>query len=857
VLADRAGAVAALTAIALPVVIGAAGLGTDVAFWYLTKRDLQGAADVGAINAAVALGGGNTTGYTTEAYAAAAQRGFVNGANNVTINVYSPLSADPTACPGDNTSYCTDPDTVEVVISQTQSPLLSAVLGEGNVKIVSRAAAEYSTQTYCMLALNNTSTTGISLQLFLSDINMPHCSIGDNATGANALTIDGFLLGVTAYSATVGGALNNSCFFCSLNWTRPIKTNATAPLVPIIDPYSPTGSTPRTMPTPATVTPITPLASSLLSAVATPADPPKNGAGDCIVTLASGKAPGCYLGPKTAITSAFTLGAGAYTIVAPTTTSAAISVGTGGSFTTASGTTLAVLGVAQATPGSGASSFATTNQPAITVSGGSISLAGPTTISGGTTGVNITGGTLTIASTAVPKILGQGAGPGVSVSGGTFSLPGGTTSPGIIQGGVTSGAGIAVSGTGAVNIGAAGTATTNRILGQGTGVGISVGGGTLTFAGNTTNTITSTGASAISLTGGTFVMGSPTTTTANSVLGQGTGGVGSGLGIGISGGSLTVNGNSTNNLQSVKSTAVNVTGGTLAIGGTGVTATNNILAQAAGQSAVNVSNGTLTMGGGTTTVQGGSGGVPVAVSGSGNLTTLDGMTAVIGPSAPTVAAISSVANGFGNCGFGFGNCNGKGLTLGAGTYTLMGGLSVTGGNLTLNPNGTSIGTYILYGNQISCAGTHGNTTAGYCMATGGGDFNGTNATIVLTGNSTSGYATFDQDGADGFNLTAPTTGQTAGIAVFQDRNAPTPGYTNGMAGISFLNVTGALYFPQQALNFYGFTLGNLQPGNGNACMQMIGNTIQIFGLAWLDDQCTGTGVTPIVSQGATNGQLIQ
>ena len=398
-----------------------------------------------------------------------------------------------------------------------------------------------------------------------------------------------------------------------------------------------------------------------------------------------------------------------------------------------------------------------------------------------------------------------------------------------------------------MTIGAVGTATTNRVLGQVAGFGISVAGGILTIAGNTTNTIVSTGASGILVAGGTLTIGSASATPNSSVLGQGA----AGAAISLTGGTVTINGNSTNNFQSVSSIALSVSGGTMTIGGAGVTATNKILAQASSQSAISVSGGTLTLGGGTSTIQGSvlTPGVPVTVSGTGNFVTLDGITAIIGPSAPTVAAITSATTS-GNCGFGFGGCTGKDLSLGAGTYTLMGGISVTGGNLTLNPNGTGIGTYILYGNQISCItgnNFEGTVNAGFCMTFG--DFNGTNSTIVLTGNGTSGYATLHNDGADGFNLTAPTTGATAGIAVFQDRNAPTTG-TNGTAGISFLNVTGALYFPEQALNFFGITLGNLQPANGNACMQMIANTIQIQGLAFLDDQCAGTGVTPIVSAGS-------
>jgi len=836
-LKDRAGAVAALAAISLPVVVGAAGLGTDVAFWYLAKRNMQGATDVAAVNAAVALGAGNTTGYATEAIAAAAQRGFVNGTNNVTVNVYSPLSADPSASPSD--PYYGVSNTVEVVISQIQSPMMAALVGKGNVTIGSRSVAQYSQQTYCMLALNNTSTTGVLLNLFFSVLNMPNCSIGDNATGGNALTAQGFFWGLNAYTATVAGSINNSCFFCSLNWTHPARSNAGAPTVPILDPYASTGSTPRTMPTPAAVTPITPLAPSLLAAVSPPANPSP---ASCTTTLANGKPPGCYLGSVSAITSAWTLsGAGTYTIVAPNSTSPAISIGNNGSLTTGAGSTLVVLGVAK----SGAN-FVTTNQPALTISAGSMSLAGPTTIYGGNnaSGLNVTGGTATIAATAVPSILGQGTGAGITVSGGTLNILSGTTSAGIVQGGATSGTGIAISGAATVNIGVAGATTTNRILGRGIGVGINVGGGTFTLAGNTTNTIVSTGASAISVTSGTLTIGSAGATPNNSVLGQGA----AGAAINLTGGTVTINGNSTNNLQSVSSTPLNVTGGTMTIGGAGVSATNKVLAQSAAQPAVSTSNGNLTLGGGISTIQAGSGAVAVTVSGGGNFTTLDGMTAIIGPASPTVAAMSSTAT-FGACGFGFGNCTGKGLTLGAGTYTLMGGLSVTGGNLTLNPNGTSIGTYILYGNTINCSGTN----AGFCMTSG--DFNGTNTTLVLTGNSTSGYATFQNNGADGFNLTAPTTGATAGIALFQDRNATTTGFNNGMAGANFLNVTGALYFPQQQLNFIGLTLGNLQPANGNACMQMIANTIQIQGLAFLDDQCAGTGVTPIVS--ASSGSVVE
>jgi hypothetical protein len=93
------------------------------------------------------------------------------------------------------------------------------------------------------------------------------------------------------------------------------------------------------------------------------------------------------------------------------------------------------------------------------------------------------------------------------------------------------------------------------------------------------------------------------------------------------------------------------------------------------------------------------------------------------------------------------------------------------------------------------------------------------------------------------------------LAVFQDRNAPSSG-SNTTVGVSFLTVTGALYFPAQALDFFGVTVGNLQPANGNICLQLIANTINITGLAYIDDQCPA-GVSPIVGIGTGLAQLVE
>src|SRR4051795_7430506 len=80
-----------LFALPLPIIIGFAGLGTEVADWYLTKRTMQGAADA----AAASLAAGTTAAsiLRTDARSIAALSNFVDGSNNTTVTVnYPPAS---------------------------------------------------------------------------------------------------------------------------------------------------------------------------------------------------------------------------------------------------------------------------------------------------------------------------------------------------------------------------------------------------------------------------------------------------------------------------------------------------------------------------------------------------------------------------------------------------------------------------------------------------------------------------------------------------------------------------------------------------------------------------------------------
>src|SRR6478672_11140335 len=114
--ADERGTVSVIMGFLLIPLVGAMGLGFEVSNWYMTVRGMQNAADA-AVIAAATNGGSN---YDVEAKAVAAQYGFVNGTNNISITV-----SNTAACPGGgNNCY-------SVTISGLMPLLVSQVVGYG------------------------------------------------------------------------------------------------------------------------------------------------------------------------------------------------------------------------------------------------------------------------------------------------------------------------------------------------------------------------------------------------------------------------------------------------------------------------------------------------------------------------------------------------------------------------------------------------------------------------------------------------------------------------------------------------------------------------------------------------------
>lgn len=112
-------------------------------------------------------------------------------------------------------------------------------------------------------------------------------------------------------------------------------------------------------------------------------------------------------------------------------------------------------------------------------------------------------------------------------------------------------------------------------------------------------------------------------------------------------------------------------------------------------------------------------------------------------------------------------------------------------------------------------------------ATVQGNLSCTGCTIVLTNQDTASDATIGQfkvNASSEINLTAPTDGTYKGIAIYQDRRAQdSPSAQNKINGNSDSAITGALYFPNQELDYNG-------TGNTTAtCTMFVARRIKFSG----------------------------
>ncbi len=223
---SRRGSVAIQMAIMMTVLIGMAGLGTEVPYMMYKHRQMQTAADLGALGAAVALAQGYPA-IATEADGIAAALGFTNGSSNVTVTVNNPPKSG---------NYTSNSSAVEVIVSQPQTLKMAGLFGVSVYNLSARAVALAGSGSgggYCMLALDpigqGWSVSGVGLWGGVR-VTMTGCGMAVNASGSAALILQsGGTL--TAPLVSIAGQLNN--VWSTVNVTS-LKQNQPA----VSDPYA-------------------------------------------------------------------------------------------------------------------------------------------------------------------------------------------------------------------------------------------------------------------------------------------------------------------------------------------------------------------------------------------------------------------------------------------------------------------------------------------------------------------------------------------------------------------------------------------------------------------------------------------
>jgi hypothetical protein len=140
------------------------------------------------------------------------------------------------------------------------------------------------------------------------------------------------------------------------------------------------------------------------------------------------------------------------------------------------------------------------------------------------------------------------------------------------------------------------------------------------------------------------------------------------------------------------------------------------------------------------------------------------------------------------------------------------------GNTTLDP-----GIYMINNGSFSSAAQYSvDGTAG--------------VTIILTSsNPSSDNGVFSITGGGAFNITAPTSGPTAGVALWADKGLPNN--QDKFAGGSTNGITGAVYLPSHNAKWAG------NSGTTTKCGQLIAYNLVFTGTPTFNHNCNGVGTS--------------
>ncbi len=170
------GASLIIVGLMLPALVGGMGLAAEVSYWQLHHRAMQNASDAAAIAAAT----NGTSYYNSVAKGTAAQYGFTDGSNNITVAVTNPATAPGCAA---NCYVVTVTDKVPLFLSQVVGYAGSTTVNGHRVTTLSTTsvATTNKSYSYCILALASSGAQGITANgVPFADLNS--CNVMSNTS---------------------------------------------------------------------------------------------------------------------------------------------------------------------------------------------------------------------------------------------------------------------------------------------------------------------------------------------------------------------------------------------------------------------------------------------------------------------------------------------------------------------------------------------------------------------------------------------------------------------------------------------------------------------------------------------------
>jgi hypothetical protein len=177
----ESGSVAVQIGVALTVLLGMAGLGTEGSYLIYKHRQIQAVSDAAALSGAMALPQGFPRDPVSEAHAVAARLGFPNGTDQISVTVNVPPLGG---------AHVGNFSAVEVIISQPQPLAMMSLFGDQNTAVGTRSVATRSDiGRFCILALDLAASQSMYVSNNAEVLN-PNCGVAVNSNHPTALMMN-------------------------------------------------------------------------------------------------------------------------------------------------------------------------------------------------------------------------------------------------------------------------------------------------------------------------------------------------------------------------------------------------------------------------------------------------------------------------------------------------------------------------------------------------------------------------------------------------------------------------------------------------------------------------------------------